>query len=71
MKVKLVFDDWKLRGESIYGTLEGVALSEGDFHSGTTFNGEIHLDNEQESELHRALWAGFTPSFIVMEAPHE
>jgi len=71
MKIKLVFDDWKLKGKSIYNTEVGVELSQNDFHSGTTFDGEIHLDLEEEVELTIALMAGYTPSFIVMEANHE
>ena len=65
MKVKLVFEDWKKRGYSIYNTEKGIELSSGDFHSGTTFNGEIHLDGEQIEELKRAFYDGYTPSFIV------
>ena len=67
MKIKLVFDDWKLKGKSIYNTQMGMALSTGDFHSGTTFDGIITLDQEQHEELEQALRDGFTPSFIVME----
>jgi len=67
MRVKLVFDDWKKQGNSVYNTEKGVELSSGDFHGGTTFNGEIHLDGEQEEKLRVALMAGYTPSFIVME----
>jgi len=65
MKIKLVFDDWKLKGKSIYNTEVGVELSQNDFHSGTTFDGEIHLDLEEEVELTIALMAGYTPSFMM------
>ena len=65
MKVKLVFDDWKYRGKSIYATDAGIELSKGDFHSGTTFDGEIILDPEQEEEVSLAMIAGFSPSFQV------
>jgi len=68
MKVKLIFDDWKLKGYSVYNTEVGIELSTGDFHSGTTFNGDIHLDSEQAEELRIAFMAGYTPSFIVMES---
>jgi hypothetical protein len=67
MKVKLIFDDWKFEGRSVYNTETGVELTSRDFHSGTTFDGKIHLDREQEVELHIALMAGYTPSFIMME----
>ena len=65
MKIKLVFDDWKLKGESVYSTEKGVELSAQDFHSGTTFMGEIFLDKERAEELRRALNGGFIPSFGV------
>ena len=63
MKILLVFDDWKKQGKSIYETLEGVELSKGDFHSGTTFYGEISLDKCQEDELKKALKMGYQPAF--------
>lgn len=63
MHIKLVFDDWRKRGESIYATPDGVALSSRDFHSGTTFNGTIELDAEQAKELVRTLEAGYQPVF--------
>ena len=80
MKIKLVFDDWKLKGKSVYSTEVGIDLSMNDFHSGTIFMGNIELDREQEGELMKALIAGFTPSFILVaagsiirlrEVPHE
>ncbi len=67
MKIKLVFDDWKLKGKSIYNTETGIELSSGDFHSGTTFDGDIWGQPEQMKELQDAMRAGYTPSFIMME----
>lgn len=67
MKIKLVFDDWKFKGKSLWGTVTGVDLSMGSFHSGTTFDGKITLDSEQHEELKTALREGYTPSFIVMK----
>ena len=63
MKIKLVFDDWKEKGKSIYNTEKGIELSMGQFHSGTTFNGDITLDEEDEKELRRAIFNGYRPSF--------
>lgn len=64
MKVNLVFLDWNKRGQSIYATEEGVKLSAGLFHSGTTFKGEIFLDDEEDAEeLILALNAGLQPCF--------
>lgn len=65
MKIKLVFDDWRKRLKSIYSTKEGIELSMGDFHSGTTFNAEIELNIEQEEDLKEALESGATPVFYV------
>jgi len=60
MKIKLVFNDWlkQLPSHEIqhcYNTNDGFNLTKGDFHSGTTFNAEIQLDEEQEQELTEAL----------------
>lgn len=63
--IKLVFDDWKKNGKSIYSTQKGVDLSAGDFHSGTTFKGEIHLNPEQEKEFKKALKQGYQPAFWI------
>jgi hypothetical protein len=65
MKVKLVFLHWQQKGRSIYNTERGNDLSMGDFHSGTTFEGEIELDEEQEVELFKAIQAGFQPCFWI------
>ncbi len=68
MKIKLVFEDWRDGAatiKSIYGTLEGVRLSLGDFHSGSTFTGEIVLDIEQEEELRRSILVGAVPVFRI------
>jgi len=68
MKIYLVFDDWRERGKSIYVTEQGVELTMGEFHSGTTFPGSIALDGENEAELRQALRDGFQPVFWVLEA---
>lgn len=67
MKVKLVFHDWidPVTG-SIYQTQKGIELSMGDFHSGTTFDGEIIVDPFQEEELKRAIKAGNNPVFYLI-----
>ena len=64
MKTKLVFYDWiDAKGESIYGTETGFALSRGDLHAGSTFDCEILLDDEQE--VLDALAKGFRPCFYI------
>jgi hypothetical protein len=68
MKIKLVFDDWREMGKSIYQTEAGVQLSMGLFHSGTSWPGTIELDTEDADELAAALAAGFQPVFWVLGA---
>jgi hypothetical protein len=66
MKIELVLDDWKDQThKSIYNTPAGVELMLTDFHSGTTFKAEIHLDKAQEAEFRAALSKGFRPVFWV------
>ena len=65
MKIELVFDEWRDKGESIYDREEAVRLSEGDFHSGSMFDAEIELDEDTAAELQAALKDGFTPVFYV------
>ena len=67
MKIKLVFDDWKKDNKSIYSTEEGVDLSMGNFHPGTTFNGEIDLDEWDEKELTEVLKGKCVPHFYVVQ----
>ena len=65
MKIKLIFCDWQNEEfNSVYNT---TFLSDGDFHSGTTFDGEIKLDAEQEAELKAHMQDGNRPVFWVME----
>lgn len=67
MRIKLVFDDWQKQGKSIYCTPKGVELSENEFHSGSTWDGEIDLTIEQEKELEAAIKARFQPVFWVTQ----
>jgi hypothetical protein len=66
MKIKLIFDDWRFQGKSIYNTEVGLDLSSGDFHSGSTFKGEIELEPDQFDEFKTALEKGYQPAFWVM-----
>ena len=64
MKIKLVFYDWiDEHGESIY---QKSNLTLGQFHSGTTFMGEIELDEEDAKELEEAIIKGNSPIFEVV-----
>ena len=74
MRVKIVFDDWRFRGESIYQTEKGLELSSGDFHSGTTFDVELSLRGKNipenidlEMELLAAIEAGYSPVFYLVK----
>lgn len=67
MKAKVIFWDWTKHGKSIYQTEEGVELSSRDFHSGSTFNAEITLNEEQEAEMKEALAEGYEPLFLLVE----
>lgn len=66
MKIRLVFDDWRMHGTSVYNSETGIELSMGDFHSGTTFDGTIELDDSDEEELNRAIKAGYQPAFYLI-----
>ena len=71
MKINLVFDDWMGKDmKSVYSTIKGTHLSTGDFHSGTTFSGQILLDSEQEAELLQALDEGYMPVFWISRNTH-
>jgi hypothetical protein len=75
MKIRLVFDDWRRyneaskQQESVYSTEEGVELSHADFHSGTTFDAEIELDEDSAKDLKEALASGAVPVFYAIPAP--
>lgn len=65
MDVKLIFHDWvNEKGESIYASEEGVRLSSGDLHSGTTFSGWIQ--GIDPWELENATKQGSFPLFRVV-----
>ena len=66
MKVLLVFEDWKKDFKSVYNTAEGVDLSLGPFHHGTTFEAEIQLGKGDEEELKSAIENGFTPVWATL-----
>ena len=65
MKINLVFDTWRVWGRDIYGTMEYIELSSGQFHSGTTFHGTIELDDGDAEELRKAMDDGYRPTFWI------
>ena len=61
--VKLMFVDWiDIKGKSIYNTEEGIRLSMGDLHSGSTFT----LDSLPIEEIKEAANRGFFVTFRVL-----
>lgn len=54
MKVKFVVNDWQKKGFSIYESPLGIELSLGDLHHGTTFEGEINFDKDNEETIKSA-----------------
>ena len=69
MKVKLVFHDWlnPLTGKSIYQTEEGIELSQGDLHSGTTFDAEVQFSPDDTVFIDEAKAIGAVPVFYVIK----
>lgn len=62
MKIKLIFCDWQDEEfNSLYNTMADNRLSMTAFYSGTTFDGEIKLNIEQESKLKKHIRLGYRP----------
>ena len=64
MLIKLVFADWCRAGNVVDGE-EYCELALGSFHSGSTFTAEIHLDQDDASELFGRLAEGYQPQFYM------
>lgn len=70
LKVILVFDDWRDKHDltkSVYNSKVGVELSMSTFHHGTTFQGTIEVDKDDERFLRGVLKDGWCPTFILMD----
>ena len=65
--IKLVLSNWLGQdGKSVYSTKIGIEeLAAGDLHSGSTFNGEIELDEDDAERLSNALKQGYSPVFWI------
>ncbi len=62
--VDLSFKDWLKNGHTLRGSSEGVELSLGVFHTGTTFPATITLESDDDAnELIAAIKAGYQPLF--------
>ena len=66
MKAKFVFEDLKKDGKSVYNTEIGWEYTLGSFHSGTTFNCEIQLDQDEEKDIKEMIEKGITPHFYLI-----
>ena len=68
--MKLVFSDWRRwngsRDVSVYNTEEGVDLSMGALHSGSTFRAVIELDDDDAATLASAMNTGARPVFYAV-----
>jgi hypothetical protein len=67
IKVKLVFNDWLdvKNNKSIYQTEEGIQLSKGDLHGGSTFDAEIDLPEDELRTILEANAIQVAPVFYV------
>lgn len=63
--IHLTFSDLRRKGKSIYNTEEGVQMTMGSLHSGSTFPGSITLDEETMDDLNRMFEAGLQPVFWI------
>lgn len=68
MIIKLVFGHWEREGGFRVTCEQSTRLSLGDFHSGSTFSGEISLDPDEAEELQEAMDAGYEPVFWLKSA---
>lgn len=67
MRIKLIFNDWINKdGKSVYNQAGCTHLSMGQFHSGTMFNGQIDLDEDDRNEIRAGIAEGCWPVFKVM-----
>lgn len=70
MKAKLVFDTWidplnvQLSDEQRDAVANDLSLS--NLHSGTIFNSEIDLNDEDKSFIKEGMRLGLKPSFYVI-----
>ena len=63
--IRMTFDDLRRKGKSMYSTEEGVQMTMGDIHSGSTFSGTITLDEENMDQLNKMFEAGLQPVFWI------
>jgi hypothetical protein len=65
--IKLVFEDWRRPdGDSCYNNEDGVNLSMGALHAGSTFRADIELSEEDQKTMEQALQDGYRPVFFAV-----
>ena len=64
-KIKLVFDDWQDKQcKSVYSTKYELSL--GNFHSGSTWDGEIDIDESDLREIKKSISEGYRAIFEML-----
>lgn len=68
MKYSLVFEDWRnTAGQSVYHTEQGIDLSAGNLHAGSTFTCTVEMDGDDYEMIQRAAGIGVRPVFRLVE----
>ena len=63
--IHMTFSDLRRKGKSMYNTEEGVEMTMGSLHSGSTFPGSITLDEDDMYFLNKMFEAGLQPVFWI------
>ena len=63
--IHMTFDDLRNQGESVYSTEQGIYLTAGNLHSGSTFPGTITLREDDMDDLNKMFEAGLQPVFWI------
>jgi hypothetical protein len=66
IKCKIIFDDWRIGGKSVYSTRDGCELSLGSLHSGTTFDCKVKFGDDEKATIEEAKKKGINPTFILV-----
>ena len=63
--IRMTFYDLLRKGKSMYSTEEGVEMTIGSLHSGSTFSGTITLQEDDMDDLNKMFEAGLQPVFWI------
>lgn len=65
VKIKLVFDDWQDKQcKSVYSSKYELSL--GNFHSGSTWDGEIEIDEYDLIDIRKSISEGHRAMFEML-----